>query len=244
MTNEADRLRIWIEQGNVSISHLFFQFYKELGIKDSEAMLLMHLTAFHEEGNEFPTPTAIANRMQMTEDEIASSLQRLMQKGILEILQKVDELGVLFETINLQPLWTRLVDCVLEKKVKKVEDTSKLKEGELFNLFEQEFGRFLSPMETETISMWLDQDGHSPEVIRKALVESVLSQKLSLRYVDRILFEWKKKNVKTTQDAEKLAQNFRQNTVPQRSQSQQNSHKAETQQTKKVPFYNWLEERE
>ncbi|ETT81116.1 DnaD domain-containing protein [Viridibacillus sp. FSL R5-0477] len=240
MTNEADRLRIWIEQGNVTISQLFFKFYKELGIQDLDAMLIMHLTAFHEEGNTFPTPTDIANRMQLTEDEIASSLQRMMQKGFIEILQKVDEHGVLFETFNLQPLWARLVDCMTEKTVKKVEVSSKLKEGELFNLFEQEFGRFLSPMESETISMWLDQDGHSPEVIRKALIEAVLSQKLSLRYVDRILFEWKKKNVKTPKDAEKLAQNFRQNTLPSRPQP---TH-VEPQPTKKVPFYNWLEERE
>lgn len=210
----------------------FFKFYKELGIQDLDAMLIMHLTAFHEEGNTFPTPTDIANRMQLTEDEIASSLQRMMQKGFIEILQKVDEHGVLFETFNLQPLWARLVDCMTEKTVKKVEVSSKLKEGELFNLFEQEFGRFLSPMESETISMWLDQDGHSPEVIRKALIEAVLSQKLSLRYVDRILFEWKKKNVKTPKDAEKLAQNFRQNTLPSRPQP---TH-VEPQPTKKCHF--------
>ena len=41
-----ERLRIWIEQGNVTISQLFFQHYKSLGIQDLDAMLIMHMTAF------------------------------------------------------------------------------------------------------------------------------------------------------------------------------------------------------
>ena len=55
-----DRLRIWIEQGNVNISQLFFQNYKSLGIKDVDAMLIMHMTAFKSAGNEFPTPADIS----------------------------------------------------------------------------------------------------------------------------------------------------------------------------------------
>ena len=42
-----ERLRIWIEQGNVNISQLFFHNYKSLGIKDLDAMLIMHMTAFN-----------------------------------------------------------------------------------------------------------------------------------------------------------------------------------------------------
>jgi len=241
MMNDADRLQTWIERGSVNISQLFFQFYKELQISDTEAMLIMHLNAFHEEGNEFPTPANIANRMNLTEDMISSSMQRLMQKGFMEIHQKLDEKGVLYEVINLMPLWGRLLDCVDAKNEKNEKETSKLKEGQLFQLFEQEFGRFLSPMETEMISMWLDQDGHSPEVIRKALMESVISQKLSLRYIDRILFEWKKNNVKTTEDANKISKSFRKNTL--QKNAVQPEQKGTEQQTpsSNVPFYNWLD---
>ena len=241
MMSEAERLQTWIERGSVNISQLFFQFYKELQISDTEAMLIMHLNAFHEEGNEFPTPANIANRMNLTEDMISSSMQRLMQKGFMEIHQKLDEKGVLYEVINLMPLWGRLLDCVDAKNEKNEKETSKLKEGQLFQLFEQEFGRFLSPMETEMISMWLDQDGHSPEVIRKALMESVISQKLSLRYIDRILFEWKKNNVKTTEDANKISKSFRKNTL--QKNAVQPEQKGTEQQTpsSNVPFYNWLD---
>ena len=48
-----ERLRIWIEQGNVNISQLFFHNYKSLGIKDLDAMLIMHMTAYKSEGKSF-----------------------------------------------------------------------------------------------------------------------------------------------------------------------------------------------
>ena len=233
-----DRLRIWIEQGNVNISQLFFHNYKSLGINDLDAMLIMHMTSFNSAGNEFPTPSDFSKRMNLSENEVSMILQRLMQHGFLRIGQSEDASGVLHESFSLQSLWTRLTDKVALVMEEKEEDIQKMSEGEIFKLFEQEFGRFLSPMESESISMWLDDDGHSVEIIRAALKEAVLAEKLSLRYIDRILFEWKKKNVKTLAQVESHSKKFR--SVGVRPAHQQDS--AAT--VKRVPFYNWLEERD
>lgn len=233
---QTDRLQIWTEQGNVTISQLFFHHYKKIGITDSEAMLMMHIIAYSSEGNFFPTPHDLSSRMNLTLDEVSSGLQRMIQKSVLSIVQEIDEKGVLFERFSLMPLWNRLVDLVVEEENRTCTDQKKEEEGEIYRLFEQEFGRLLSPMECETIAMWFDQDGHTAEVIKAALKEGVLAQKLSLRYIDRILFEWKKKNVKTVADAERHARHFRTSTVPPRQERQE--------ERKTVPFYNWLEERE
>lgn len=232
-----DRLNLWIEQGAVQMSQLFFRNYKKLGIEDVDAMLIMHMQAFLSEGNHFPTPKDFSNRMQLTENEVTNIFRRLMQHGFLEITQSRDEEGVLHEQFTLNALWHRLVEHIMLATSEQAEQNLKLKEGQLFKLFEQEFGRFLSPLETESISMWLDEDGHSPEIIRAALKEAVLAQKVSLRYIDRILFEWKKKNIHSLSDVEKHTQKFRQTTA-------QGSRSSQSTQVKKVPFYNWLEERE
>ncbi|WP_342512189.1 DnaD domain-containing protein [Sporosarcina sp. FSL K6-1522] len=233
-----ERLRIWIEQGNVNISQLFFHHYKSLGIQDVDAMLIMHMTAYKSAGNHFPTPTDFASRMSLTENEVSAILQRLMQHGLLQIGQSEDANGVLHESFSLQPLWDRLIDQIAIAANEAEKASRKNEEGEIFSLFEQEFGRFLSPMECESIAMWFDEDGHSVEIIRAALKEAVLAQKLSLRYIDRILFEWKKKNVKTLSDVERQTKSFR--TVGIRPPQQQQK----TVSVKRVPFYNWLEERE
>ncbi|MEK4024426.1 DnaD domain-containing protein [Sporosarcina sp. FSL W7-1283] len=235
---QDERLKIWIEQGNVSISQLFFQHYKQLLISDSDAMVILHIIAFQGEGKHFPTPTDIANRMQQQEKDITDSLQRLMQKGIFSIVQSTDEHQVLHERFSLLPLWERLLEIIAKNQAQITEQQQQNDEGEIFSLFEQEFGRFLSPMECETIGMWIDKDGHSAEIIRAALREAVLAQKMSLRYIDRILFEWKKKNVRTMKDVERQVQSFR--PVAAATVTQQTTKKS----IKRVPFYNWLEERE
>ncbi len=234
---QDDRLRMWIEQGNVTIPQLFFSSYKKLGIKDADAMLILQMESYHTQNIEFPTPSDFSSRMNLTENEISQVLQRLMQKGYLKIAQANDSKGVLFERFSLLPLWAALVDSELQSRSSTLETAEKEDEGQIFQVFEQEFGRLLSPMECETISMWLDQDYHSTKIIKAALKEAVIAQKLSMRYIDRILFEWKKKNVTTLADVEKQTKAFR--------SPSQTSRQSTTQDTaKRVPLYNWLEERD
>lgn len=237
MQQKFNRLRFWTEQGNVSIPQLFFQFYKELTVADDEAVIIMQLLSFEAQGVDFPTPNDLAQRTHFSVNQITLMLQRLMQKGLLEITQGVDTSGKLSEKYSLYLLWSRLLDLQEAKLTKQAEVTVELNESAIFGQFEQEFGRLLSPIEIETIGMWLDQDGHTPDIIRAALKEAVLAGKLSMRYVDRILFEWKKKNITSLQQVEKHSEQFRQHTVAPPPAPQQPA-------APKVPFYNWLEERE
>ncbi|WP_409368925.1 DnaD domain-containing protein [Lysinibacillus sp. 38-6] len=242
MNSKNNRLRTWTEQRTIQIPQLFFQFYKELNIEDDEALIVMHLLAFHVEGNDFPTPTDLMNRLTMPSNEITSRLQRLMQKGFLEITRDVDTNGKLYEKYSVYPLWERILQSIEMKAQKNSAALLRQEEGEVFRLFEEEMGRLLSPLELEKIGSWLDDDKHSPALIKEALKEAVFAGKLSIRYIDRILLEWKKKNITTPQAAHKQGEQFREkqslNRPPARTIQQ------ETQSTNKVPFYNWLEERE
>ncbi|MBP3964519.1 DnaD domain protein [Paenibacillus lignilyticus] len=83
------------------------------------------------------------------------------------------------------------------------------KQSDLFSVFEQEFGRPLSPMECETISAWVDQDRYPDELIRFALKEAVFAGKLHFRYIDRILIEWSRNRVTNTDEAKAHTQKFR-----------------------------------
>lgn len=234
---KRDRLRIWTEQGNVTISQLFFSHYKAINIRDEEAILLLHLIAYGEAGNHFPTPQNLVERTHFSENKVVTILQRLVQKGLVQIDQHLDSNGIHYEYYAFHQLWELLVDYMEQQQDDAKDLHSKEEEGDIYKLFEQEFGRLLSPMECETIGMWFDQDEHSVALIRLALKEAVLSQKLSLRYIDRILFDWKKKNIKTVEAAENQSAQFRQHVPGQKTTEQPSS-------TAKVPFYNWLEERE
>ena len=135
------------------------------------------------------------------------------------------------------------MDLLQSKEQQQHTTANKLDEAKIFQLFEQELGRLLSPMEIETIGMWMDLDQHSPEIIKAALKEAVLADKVNLRYIDRILIEWKKRNIKTLAQIEKHSEQYRKNTMPPSSVNPLKQQET-NQQTKKVSFYNWLEERE
>ncbi|KYG90356.1 hypothetical protein A0U40_18365 [[Bacillus] sp. KCTC 13219] len=107
--------------------------------------------------------------------------------------------------------------------------------SEVYAMFEQEFGRLLSPMELTNISNWLDEDNHSPEMIKAALREAVVAGKLSLRYIDSILLAWKKQNFTTVKQVAQHSEQFRQRKM--RSAATPNREPRPKKQ-----MYNWLEE--
>ncbi|MGI6686184.1 MAG: DnaD domain-containing protein [Bacillota bacterium] len=63
---------------------------------------------------------------------------------------------------------------------------------------EKEFGRPLSPMELEQIAEW--EKKYVPDLILEALKIAVLKGVFRLKYIDAILLDWEKANLRTRQD--------------------------------------------
>ena len=114
-----------------------------------------------------------------------------------------DDVRKLFFTTVMGKILHFLMDESIEEEQKK-----KQLQVNLYTVFEKEFGRPLSPFECETLGMWEDQDQHHPNLIQAALREAVMSGKLNFRYIDRILFEWKKNGIKTVDQAQNQGQNL------------------------------------
>lgn len=77
----------------------------------------------------------------------------------------------------------------------------------IYNIIEQEFGRPISPMECEIINTW----DYPIDVIKLAIKEAVSSNNCAIKYIDRIIYNWKRKNIKSVADAEKSIADFRKN---------------------------------
>ena len=70
--------------------------------------------------------------------------------------------------------------------------------NDIYSKYEKELGRPLSPMESEIISKWLEE--YDEELIILALKEAIYNGTTNFRYIDRIIFEWHKKGIKTEKD--------------------------------------------
>jgi len=201
----------WIEAGQTTVPVMLLKYYPLIGLDEKECMMLIHIHSFIEKGNMFPTPDELSNRMTLTSPECFTMIQRLIKKGLLEIgessVQNVRE-----ESYSLFPLWNALMNKLTKENQLEKRAATMQSQTDLYSIFEQEFGRPLSPLECETLAMWIDQDHQSPTLIKAALREAVISNKLNFRYIDRILFEWKKQGIQTVEEAKKHGEKFRQPT--------------------------------
>lgn len=232
-----EKILKWVQEGNISIPTALLTFYKQMGLNEEELVLLLHVFSFLEKGNDFPTPTEISSRMTVSSTKCSDILRKLIQKGFITIEEGCSENGIRFEKYSMKPLWEKLIlEFLLNEKDEKKEQQQK-NETDLYTIFEQEFGRPLSPFECESLAMWLDDDRHEPLIIKAALREAVISGKLNFRYIDRILFEWKKNGIKTIEQAKSYGNKFRQ----YQNQQHKGNTAEPTNRPEAVPFYNWLE---
>jgi len=227
----------WIQEGTLSIPAVLLTKYALLGINENELVMILQLHSFQQKGNSFPTPNQLANVMTFSEEKCMEIIRELLKKGFIEIIEQFDYIEIGAEAYSLEPLWNKLLDSLESKENQhnikvEIKNTSD-EEPSVFSIFEKEFGRLLSPFECETLTMWLDQDQHEESLIKAALKEAVMGGKLNFRYIDRILFEWKKNGINTLEKATDYSKHFRKKD----RQMTQN----ETNYTGTIPFYNWLE---
>ncbi len=100
---------------------------------------------------------------------------------------------------------------VVEEENKEEETTTTSKEIEdvknedvtLLEFTEKIFGRPLGGTEIEVINTWEDN-----ELTRYAIKQSELARAFNVRYISRILYAYKKENIKTVAEAEEREKNF------------------------------------
>ncbi|MEF2964305.1 DnaD domain-containing protein [Paenibacillus sp. M1] len=221
----ASGISFGLESGVVNVPFALLAHYRNLRLNETEVMLLLQLLSFKQvERNDFPAMDQLERRMGTAPGEISSVIRRLMQDGWLAIDEAEDETtGVHAESYNLTGMYQKLGQFLAEREQDKrsgaakqtaaarqpVTDRRADQERNLFVIFEKEFARPLSPMECETISGWVDQDGYPEELILLALKEAVFAGKVHFRYIDRILLEWSRNRVQTAEDAKAYTQRFR-----------------------------------
>lgn len=228
----------WLKHGHVTIPKILLKHYHEIGLNEKQLILLLNVYMSIEEGRVFPTPEQLAKQLPFTVDDCAEMLNQLKKNSLIQICQSVDENGVIYEYYSLDRLWEKLLSFLYVEEQEMLVQREEKKQLNLYTIFEQEFGRPLSPIECEMLSMWLDEDHHSPEIIKAALKEAVISGKLNFRYIDRILFEWKKNGIETLEQAKAFSEKIR-------GYQQQKTYSPPSSARKKagtVPAYNWLEQ--
>ena len=190
-----DKVIELLKSTNIQISKTLLFNYKKLNITDLEFIVLIYLI-----NEKIYNPKQIGIDLDIPFPEVLEIINSLTEKGIMKIeLAKINNIRT--EVINLDALYEKLAFLII-KAEKEVE-----KPKSLFDTFETELGRTLSPMEYEIINGWLTTC--SEEIIILALKEATYNGVSNFRYIDRIINEWNKKGIKTKEDVEKNKKEFK-----------------------------------
>ena len=178
-----------LKANNLSINELLIQnMDKTLTLKDFLVFLKLLNTSC-----ECFDCSKIAKNLGLTEEDVMTSFNNLIVKGFIEY-KTIRENGMIKEIISLDKFYNNIALKLANQNKKEVSNN-------IYDIFQKELVRSLSPTEYEYINNWLEK-GLSENLIIGALKEAVLSGVKNFRYIDRVLFDWQKKAYRSMNDVE------------------------------------------
>ena len=136
----------------------------------------------------------INKTIYLNENEVMESYDKLLELTLIESKTITNDAGKMDEVISVDNIFKFATEDIQKK-------LNKEKKSSIFEKFESEFGRTLSPMEYEIINGWLDK--YDESLLLEALKEAIFSNARQLKYITRILEEWHQKGYKTADDVKK-----------------------------------------
>ena len=185
------------KNGNIVVPLYLLKNYKELNIKIDEFIFLMYL---YNLGDKFLfDPNKFSNDLGIDTTSIMNYIGILSDKNLIRVEVLKNDKNVMEEIVSLDNFYNKIT-CLTIGEVTKETDN---KDSNIFELIEKEFGRTLNSNEYEIIKAWLDNN-YNEELIREALKEATRNNVSNIRYIDKILYEWGKKDINTLEDLKKM----------------------------------------
>ena len=204
----------------ITIPRIILKYYKKLNITEEELIVLICLI---NKGQKSPyDPNLFTEELGMNKYQAMQLITDLQEKNIIDIKLETNKYGKKEEYIYTDLLYSKIYSILLDDNSIQEEKTPS---KDIYLKFENELGRTISPAEVELINEWM-KDGTTEELIEEALKEAVYNNVRNLKYIDRILYNWKSKGLKTKNDIIKEKKNFRKTQVSK----------------EEIYDYNWLEE--
>ena len=188
-----------LENKSITVPLLFFKEYKKLNITLEEFIFLMYLK---DKGNTFVFDPKSMEELGLSIKDILVLISSLTDKKLLMIDTFKNDKGIGEEKVDISLFYEKIVSIISDEVIK---DNEEELDTSIFSTIEKEFGRTLNSSEIEFIKAWASS--FDSGVIIEAVKEAVLNGVSSIRYIDKILYEWDKKGIKTSEDVRHFLNN-------------------------------------
>ena len=175
----------------IDFRFLLLENYKKLKISESQLVIIMMIDHLLSQGNPFITADLLSLKMSLDIKEIDKLIADLLTRGFMEYTTVN---GKTVTTLNplKEKLYREFQISVSKENESKANEVVSTQLNNIFENFEKELGRSLSPIEVSTIREWVSM-GYTDETIIDALKEAINQGKKSLKSVDKILLTWAKR---------------------------------------------------
>lgn len=180
-----------IDEGIIDFDKLLLRNYKQIGLSEIEAFLLIELNNQKKTGDTLISPSKLTKKLTLPEERVTNLLDALIQRNYISI-RLVKTEGKEKEDFSFETTLNKLVE-VYKSKIKfdithssKTYDTI---EEEIVDLLESQFQKQLKPADIELIMKWVNEDKFSLAEIKNAVVDAVKSNKSTLGYIDAVLLK-------------------------------------------------------
>lgn len=195
-----DKVLDMVKTKNLVVPGTIFFHLEELGLKYDELYVIIYILNLS--NKEFDMVT-MSSELNMKPKELLRIVNELTEKNYVK-LDLVKKESNVCEYFNLDGLYNKLAFNIIGK-----EEKEEIKEptNTLFDEFEKEFKRPLTPKEFQIINAWKEV-GYTEELIILALHEATYNGAYSVAYIDKVLSAWDNKGIKNAQDVERNRQEF------------------------------------
>lgn len=185
------KLNELIKSNNLIIPMYVIKECSKFDLTLDEFVLLIYL---YNHNNMIYDPELLSNELGITIENILVGIDSLANKGLINLDVSKTSNGLLEEKINLDNFYEKISLSIMSMLTEE-----EVSDDNLFSIIEKEFNRKLKPMEQERI-ISLQKD-YSDELIKEAVKEVGNDD---IRYIDKLLFEWKRQGVKNLDDIKNL----------------------------------------
>ena len=158
-------------EGLVTLPAVLLRCYASLGLSELQMMVIIQMIRLYQEGRQYVKPEDMQLCMSAKWEEIQKSIADLIERGFITVQNRVGK-GATFrkESYTLHGLFDQLAEMWVVNTAQEKEDilTKEIGQndefGKICSLFEKEFGRLLTPMESTQIAEWLYGEDYSNAV--------------------------------------------------------------------------------
>lgn len=204
-------LQRFIKEGVTILPAKLISQFKDYNVSPQAFLLLIYLVERDQKESILFSLPQIADQFNWSEPLVHQYLNELVTERLIEFKPIKNQEGKQEDSISIDPLYTRLETYYQEKSQDVLANLElDLSQYDLVPTFQKEFKSNLSDLQLLEIVKWKKEDGFSDDVILLALKQAVLSEAVSMRYIDRILLSWKKKGIKTYEQAQAEIERYNQ----------------------------------